>query len=138
MDIVLLNKLKTIMSQNNDIVFAYIFGSYACGKQTQNSDVDFAVYFSGGNIDTVKYLNLKRELMDISSKEVDVVILNNANPLVKHEVFKDGICLFSRNKEIENNFIVKSLFEYEDMKKYYNLSYKSMIEHVRKEVENNG
>lgn len=34
-----------------------------------------------------------------------------------------------------NRDLLNRLFEYEDMKRYYGLSYKKMIDHVRKEVD---
>jgi predicted nucleotidyltransferase len=42
----LLSKLKESLSIDNNIVFAYIFGSYGMGKPTPLSDVDIAVYLS--------------------------------------------------------------------------------------------
>lgn len=136
MNQVLLNSFNNIFMKNKKIVFVYVFGSFV-SKGTYN-DIDFAIYLSDGEIDTFEYLDLKRELMDISSKEIDIVILNEVSPIIKHEVFRYGIRLFSRNDEIESNFVVHSLFEYEDMKKYYDLSYNVMIEHTRKEVESSG
>ncbi len=122
--------------ENDKIVFAYIFGSFV--NKSKYNDIDIAIYLSNGKIDTLEYLNLKRELMDIASVDVDLVILNEANPLLKHEIFKDGIRIFSRNSSLESNIHVHSLFEYEDMKKYYKLSYDTMISHIRKEVQSNG
>jgi len=122
--------------ENDKIVFAYIFGSFV--NKSKYNDIDIAIYLSNGKIDTLEYLNLKRELMDIASIDVDLVILNEANPLLKHEIFKDGIRIFSRDSSLESNIHVHSLFEYEDMKKYYKLSYDTMISHIRKEVQSNG
>ncbi|SHK23510.1 type VII toxin-antitoxin system MntA family adenylyltransferase antitoxin [Paramaledivibacter caminithermalis] len=138
MDNNLINRLIKILKKNNKIIMAYVFGSIVKGNETKDSDIDIAIYISKGEIDAFEYLSLKRELMDVSSKEVDIVILNDANPLIKQEIFRDGKKLFSRDKELESNFIVHSLFEYEDMKKYYDLSYKSMITRIRKEVEKHG
>ncbi|SKC49477.1 type VII toxin-antitoxin system MntA family adenylyltransferase antitoxin [Maledivibacter halophilus] len=138
MDNILINKIIKILKENKKIIIAYIFGSVANGKDTNGSDIDLAIYVSGKELDTFEYLNLKRKLMDVCDREVDIVILNNANPLIKHEIFRDGKKLFSRNEKMENNLIVHSLFEYEDMKKYYDLSYKCMITRIRKEVEING
>ena len=135
MDNLLIDKLKAILEKNKNILFAYIFGSFVKGNRIKGSDIDFAIYTFEKGMDTTEYLNLKRELMDTALSEVDIVILNHANPLIKHEIFRDGIRLFSRHRDLESNFIVHSLFEYEDMKKYYDLSYESMISRIRKEVK---
>lgn len=138
MDNVLLDKLTKILKENKKIIIAYIFGSFVKENETKDSDIDLAIYISEGELDTLEYLNLKRKLMDASSRQIDIVILNNANPLIKQEIFRDGEKLFSKDDKLESNLIVHSLFEYEDMKKYYDLSYESMITRIRKEVEMDG
>ncbi|AHM56327.1 hypothetical protein EAL2_c10290 [Peptoclostridium acidaminophilum DSM 3953] len=138
MDKELLDRFKAFLIKKDNIVFAYVFGSFVSGTQTKDSDVDFAVYLSKVDIDAAEYLGMKVELMDIAKRDVDIVILNSANPLVKNEIFGSGVRLFSKDEELESDFIVKSLFEYEDMKKYYKLSYDTMIERLRKEVSDNG
>ncbi|KXG76309.1 type VII toxin-antitoxin system MntA family adenylyltransferase antitoxin [Thermotalea metallivorans] len=134
----LLEQCKEYLVTEENIIFAYVFGSYARGEWTSLSDIDFAIYWTGKDISPSTYLNLKRTLMDICKTEVDLVLLNDASPLVKKEIFAEGIRLFSRNEVLESNFIVHSIFEYEDMKKYYELSYKTMIEYIRKEVDSGG
>jgi len=138
MDKELLDRFKAFLINKDNIVFVYVFGSFVSGTQTKDSDVDFAVYLSKADVDAAEYLDLKVELMDIAKRDVDIVILNTANPLVKSEIFGNGMRLFSRDEELESDFIVKSLFEYEDMKKYYKLSYDTMIDRLRKEVSDNG
>lgn len=138
MDKELFDRVKACLIKKDNIVFAYVFGSFVSGTQTKDSDMDFAVYFSEEDIDAAEYLDLKVELADIAKRDVDIVILNTANPLVKSEIFGNGMRLFSQDEELESDFIVKSLFEYEDMKKYYKLSYDTMIDRLRKEVSGNG
>jgi len=60
------------------------FGSFV--KSERYNDIDIAIYLADGEIDTGEFLNLKRELMDIVLVEVDIVILNKADPLIKQEV----------------------------------------------------
>lgn len=136
MDRGLLNRFYDCLIKNKNIAFTYVFGSFVKGDKF--NDIDIAIFLFENKLNTFEYLNLKRELMDISGVEVDIVILNEANPMIKHEVFKNGVRIFSRRKELESNFRVHSLFEHEDMKRYYDLSYNTMIEHVRKEVSING
>ena len=39
---------------------------------------------------------------------------------------------------MESNFKVKTLFEYNDMKPYLDLSYRKMIERIKREVNTDG
>lgn len=75
------------------------------------------------------------DLTETCKKEIDLIILNDAVPLLKYEIYKNNISLFSRNKTMENNYKLKLLFEYNDIKRYLDLSYHSNIERLKKEVE---
>ncbi len=128
---------KNILIEYKDIIFAYIFGSYAQNKIREDSDIDIAIYLKN-KLDIDTYLEIKMELSEATKREVDVVILNDATPLLKYEIYKNNILLFTRDETIESNYKVKTLFEYDDMKKYLDLSYNKMIERLRKEVRIDG
>lgn len=135
MDII--KKCKDILMKYEDIVFSYIFGSYVQGSIRGNSDIDIAIYLKK-DIDIDTYLEIKMNLSEVLKREVDLVILNNAPPLLKYEIYKNNILLFSRDKTLESKYKVKTLFEYSDIKRYLNLSYDKTIERLKKEVESNG
>ncbi|WP_423219139.1 type VII toxin-antitoxin system MntA family adenylyltransferase antitoxin [Caldisalinibacter kiritimatiensis] len=128
------DQIKEILLEYKNIAFAYIFGSFVRNKMTELSDIDIAIYLYNEEISTEDYLNLKTKLEDKLKKDVDIAILNNASPLLKFEVCREGILLFSRDEILESNFKVHTLFEYEDFKKYRDMFYKNMIEKLRKEV----
>ncbi|KGG79483.1 DNA polymerase beta [Caloranaerobacter azorensis H53214] len=134
----ILEEIKKVLFSKGNIVFAYVFGSCARNTMTENSDIDIAIYLKDKEISIDDYLSLKVELEDKIKKEIDLVILNEAQPLVKHEVFIEGIRLFSRDETLESNFKVHTVFEYEDTKKLREKFYNSMIENLRKEVKDNG
>ncbi|WP_051531492.1 type VII toxin-antitoxin system MntA family adenylyltransferase antitoxin [Clostridiisalibacter paucivorans] len=127
-----------ILYEKSNIVFSYIFGSYAKGENRESSDIDIAIYLKNNQISTDKYLSLLYDIMSISNKKVDLVILNDSPPLIKHEVYTEGILLFTKDKETLTNYKVKTLFEYEDMKYYLNMQYKDMINRIREERANDG
>lgn len=135
MDIV--HKCKIELLKYEEIVFAYIFGSYAEGKLGEDSDIDIALYLDS-EIDVDKYLEIKVNLTDICKRDVDLVILNDATPLLKYQIYKNHIMLFARDKTRESIFKVKTLFEYNDMKRYLDLSYNAMIKRLKKEVDSDG
>ena len=132
MDII--KKCKDILIKYEDVVFAYIFGSYAQNRIRRNSDIDIAVYLKK-KIDIDKYLEMKMNLTEVLNREVDLVILNDATPLLKYEIYKNNILLFSRDNTLESKYKVKTLFEYSDMKKYLDLSYNRTIDRLKKEVK---
>mgnify|MGYP003766641377 FL=1 len=121
----------------DNIVFAYIFGSYVRKQLRSDSDIDIAIYLDK-KMDLDTYLDLKMKLTDACKREVDLIILNEATPLLKHQIYLYNRLLFTRDKSMESNFKVKTLFEYNDMKPYLDLSYRKMIERIKREVNTDG
>jgi hypothetical protein len=81
---------------------------------------------------------MKMELSEALKREVDLVILNDSTPLLKYEIYKKNILLFTHDESIENRYKVKTLFEYDDMKRYLDLSYDKTIERLKEEVSIDG
>lgn len=135
MDII--KNCRDILIEYEDIIFAYIFGSYAKDNMRIDSDIDIAIYLIG-NIDTYEYLDMKMKLSEALKREVDLVILNDATPLLRYEIYKSNILLFTHDKAMENKYKVKTLFEYNDMKRYLDLSYNKTIERLKEEVRIDG
>ncbi|MBO8159724.1 nucleotidyltransferase domain-containing protein [Thermosyntropha sp.] len=132
MDNIILEKINEYLKKQKNIIFAYIFGSFVQGKRY--NDIDVAVFLQNKEIEPMSYLELKRELADIAGTDVDVVILNEASPLLKREVIKNGVLILERDKEKRVDFVVQSVFEYEDMKRYYEMSYETVIERVKESL----
>lgn len=126
-----INKCRDVLMKYEDIIFAYIFGSYA--KSNIRKDSDIAIYLKE-NIESYEYLGMKRELSETFKREVDLVVLNNASPLLKYEIYKNNVLLFSKDKALEGKYKIKTLHEYNDMKRYLDLSYEKTIERLKKEV----
>lgn len=132
-----IKKCRDILINYESIIFAYIFGSYAKGNVREDSDIDIAIYLKD-SIGTYAYLDMKMELSEALKREVDLVILNDSTPLLKYEIYKKNILLFTHDESIENRYKVKVLFEYDDMKRYLDLSYDKTIERLKEEVGING
>lgn len=129
-----LEKIKEVLFDNKKIIFCYVFGSYAENRQRDGSDMDIAIYVKE-KVEVYEYIELKNELEKLLIKDVDLVILNDATPLIKYEIYVNHVKVFSKNKEIENDYLIKVLFEYEDVKKYLNYGYNSMIERIKRELK---
>ncbi|AVX19825.1 hypothetical protein SAMN02745885_00168 [Carboxydocella sporoproducens DSM 16521] len=131
-------KLGRYLAAKPNILFAFLFGSWARGDAREDSDVDIAVYLKDRDYDILEYLDWKRDLEEICGRTVDLAILNEATPLLKYQVYLDGVLLFSKDDILASNFLVRALFEYEDIRPYLELTYKRMIERIRQEVKGNG
>lgn len=97
----LVNTLTRALSGRQEILDAYLFGSQARGTPRADSDVDVAVYVDpatdmnvGFGIDATLTADLMRAL---GRDDVDVVLLNRADPVLYHRVLRDGVRLLVRD-----------------------------------------
>ena len=110
-----LEELVKFFGERELIVAAYLFGSYARGVQTPQSDVDIAVLFSRTPENLLEHhLRLSNDLSDILGKDVDLIILNVAPPLLRYQVIKHGRLIYCRNERERISFESKSMCEYLD------------------------
>ena len=56
-----------------DVKKVSLFGSYAVGEQTQDSDIDLLVEFRQHSVSLLLILGLKDELEELTGKSVDVI-----------------------------------------------------------------
>ncbi len=97
----LVDPLVRALAPRPEILEAYLFGSQARGTARPGSDVDVAVYVDpacdmnqGFGFDAAITADLMAAL---GRNDVDVVILNRADPVLYHRVLRDGIRLLVRN-----------------------------------------
>jgi predicted nucleotidyltransferase len=94
--------VRAVVERRPEILEAYVFGSVARGDASSHSDVDVAVYVdeatrprtSAFGYDADLAADLMREL---GTNEVDVVLLNEAPPLLYHRVLRDGERVLARD-----------------------------------------
>ncbi len=97
----LLAKLAALLEPRGEILEAYLFGSKVTGSAQPHSDVDVAVYLGEAMPVTSVFgyaADLATALMrGLHTSRVDVVVLNNATPLLYHRVLRDGVRILSRD-----------------------------------------
>ena len=112
------DELRRYFATQPDILFAWLFGSCASGRTNSLSDVDIAIYVAKSERigDSDWYLGLKVDLMDITRKEVDLVLLNTATPLIRHAANLRKVKLYSRDPVFEAEYSLRVLREYNDVR----------------------
>lgn len=111
----LFDKLKEVLKTDDNVIFALLFGSYVTGKKKKDSDIDIAIYFKKRPT-TSKFLRYLYVLNDIAKREVDIVILNKASAMLRHQVFKNKQTLIIKDKKQYISFRLKSMSDYEEYK----------------------
>lgn len=112
----ILEKLKSFFKNEPELELAFLMGSYAKGTARKDSDVDVAVLFSS-TLSSSDILDLNLRLSAVLKKEVDLVVLNTAGPIIKMQALKTGILIY-RTKNTYEDFFTHTLYEYEDLKYY--------------------
>ena len=115
--------VKRVLLKDENTVFAYLFGSMAKGTAHRFSDMDIAVYLKDPS--TASYLKLLGKLPTRTRRELDVVLLNTAPPLLCYKVIKEGKLLFTKDRRVLSSFIYMTLLKALDIKE--------SIESLRKE-----
>jgi hypothetical protein len=108
-------RLKDYCNSDPNIIFALIFGSTTTGKNKKNSDLDIAIYFKipPEGFDILKFIN---KLSELSGKEVDLVILNYASALLRHQVIKHKINITIKDMMLYREFREKTFDDYFEYK----------------------
>jgi uncharacterized protein len=97
----LIARLVSVLEPRAEILEAYLFGSRAREDHAAHSDVDVAVYVADGLPGESGFgydAELAADVMGaLRTNRVDVVLLNDATPLLYHRVLRDGVRLISRD-----------------------------------------
>jgi uncharacterized protein len=108
-------KLKEFFKDQDDIILAFLFGSAAVGRENEESDIDIAI-LAREQSDVKTFLELKSKLSEITSREVDLALLNDASPILKMQIIQKGVLLKAKDNSSFPRFFVMGLKEYEDLK----------------------
>lgn len=85
-------QLRAALSAGSTVRLAVLFGSRATGKARDSSDYDVGI-LPVGTLTLRAELELAAALSAAVGREVDLVRLDSADPLVGREVAQTGVCL---------------------------------------------
>jgi predicted nucleotidyltransferase len=112
------DRLGQVLAGVNDVRLAYLFGSRARGDARPDSDFDIGVLLdpaaARGDPGPIVRRLAGRLGRVVSSTLLDLVVLNDAPPLVRHRVLRDGLVLFQRSPEERVRFAIRTIREYQD------------------------
>lgn len=126
--------LVDCLAAQPDVLAAYLFGSYATGKARPGSDVDVAVLLSG--TDAMERFERRLRLMGeveeaLGRRPADVVVLNDAPPLLTHQVLREGRLVFERNRAARVEFEVRTGKIYADLQPMYEYHNRDLFQKIR-------
>ena len=122
----LIHTVRTVLEKHPYINFAYVFGSYATGKIGWKRDVDIAIHVNR-KISWKEHVTLIHEIEDAVKKPVDLIILNEAPPILAYEIISKGKPILTRNNQLKTEVEVKIMHEYLDLKFKLKTYYKELF-----------
>lgn len=103
------------------VVFAYLFGSQAIGRQTPLSDMDIAVFLEKTASRSERFdirLRLSNELSAVLKTRADLIVMNDIPVQLAYEIIKHGKALFCRDRDARVDTETEILSRYLD-RRYY-------------------
>ncbi len=119
------------------VVLAYLFGSQAEGRVTPLSDVDLAVLLPH-NLASYDKFRVQVDLIGdcgqvLKRNDVDVVVLNDASPLLAFRVVKHGRVLYEDPvTHPAVKFAAQTLSRYADTATFRSVQHQYLIKHIRR------
>ena len=109
-----LRRVLLPLIDRKDFLLVFLFGSFAKECATDESDVDVAIMFEKLP-DFYETSNLEDQLSSHIGRDVDILVLNTASPVIRVQVLKYGL-LIRKDEKVYNDFFVRTLNEYSDLK----------------------
>lgn len=110
------NLIKSFLEERQDILLVFVFGSFAQNRLRPASDVDIGILFKPvPEMDMIRALT--EELPSTLTREVDLIVLNHASPVLRMQILKHGILIYSREKKYFHQFFTDTVNQYDDLKR---------------------
>lgn len=112
----LVQELTAYYSNKTEVLFGYLFGSHAQNQNNDESDIDIGIYLANRNGEPVPEYKLEEtlRLQELFKKTLDLVLINEAPPLLKHEIFSHGILFKNCDPSFLVEYRVDSFYKYLD------------------------
>ncbi|MBI2459336.1 MAG: nucleotidyltransferase domain-containing protein [Parcubacteria group bacterium] len=135
-----IKSISNILKKRQEVSFAYLFGSQAKGKAGPLSDLDIAVFFnhkvSKDERNSIRY-DIKDEIeiaLEMPDK-VDVIPLNDAQPLLEREVVYKGKIIYNKDDEARAHYEAGAIGRWLDWKWYDDQFGKAIMKNLEKPVK---
>ncbi len=118
---VLIQALKKILKRDREILFAYLYGSYAVNVVHPDSDIDIAVYLEPSGIKN--YVKKQEELAttlitELHNDNIDLRILNTLPFLLKYKVLKEGMPILIKDESARVEFETVTMNRFFELRPY--------------------
>jgi predicted nucleotidyltransferase len=128
----LMDRLQSKIAALPAVRLAVLFGSTARGEARLRSDVDLGVLLDPDTRDL--RIHVEAELGRAAEREVDVIFLGDAPPLLRFEISRDGVLLFEREDGLWTDFKVRAMVDWWDWAPYARMFTAAAVRRLREQV----
>ncbi len=130
MDVV--DRLREVLSPFPSIRLAVLFGSLARGQVRRQSDVDLGVVLD--NDDRGVRLDIEVAVGRGLHRDIDLVDLRRAGPLLRFEVARDGIPVVEREPDTWTRFKARAMVDWWDWAPTARLFHQAAVARLRRKL----
>ena len=120
--------LRQVLEATPGVRLAVLFGSAARGTAADRSDLDIGVSFEGG-VHPGPVLEV--ELSRVSRRRVDLIVLDEAPPLLRFEIARDGRLLVERAPHAWVDFKARAMIDWWDWAPLARMLHAAALKRVR-------
>ncbi len=102
--------VQSALRTDPDVSLAVVFGSSARGATSRSSDLDIGV----GGVPTSRLPALAVALSRLAGREVDLIQLESAPPLLRFQIARDGVLLTERTAGLWPAFQARAMVDWWD------------------------
>ncbi len=125
------DRILRCLESLDEVLFAYLFGSRAGGRPRPDSDWDLAVYVREGLSARQRWDLRLRVMADLAELgRVDVVVLNDAPPLLAHRAIQ-GQRLMARDRSALVRFVLRTLALADDQRYWAQIHLAAQLRRLR-------
>jgi predicted nucleotidyltransferase len=128
----LLDRLRERAASLPEVRLAVVFGSTARGQARKDSDVDLGLLL--GPVSRRERLHVEAELARAAGREVDFIDLDEAPPLLRFEITRDGVVILEREEGLWTHFKAKAMVDWWDWAPIARRIHTRMIQRLREKV----
>jgi uncharacterized protein YutE (UPF0331/DUF86 family)/predicted nucleotidyltransferase len=115
-----------------ELKLAVLFGSQARGEARSNSDVDLGLLLAPYSAEL--RFRVEAELGRAAGRPVDVVLLDDAPPLLRFEIARDGMLLFQREDHLWTDFKAKAMVDWWDWAPTHRMIAAGVVRRLRERI----
>jgi predicted nucleotidyltransferase len=127
-----LDPIRELLANFPAVRLAALFGSQARGEERAGSDIDIGLVLDP---DTPELrVRIEAGLGRAAGREIDLVFLDSAPPLLRFEIARDGILLVARHRDDWVDFRTRAMLDWWDWAPTARLIHEAAVRRLREKA----